>query len=162
MKIKSNIFVILTSIFISCSVDDIQPVNEVWTKAQKYYENKEYNNSLVLLHQIIENKFYDDDFKAKSFFLISEIYLNEYKEYDISISFLNKILDNYPNHDLAKRSLFTKAYINANYIEAFTEAATLYNQFIKKYPNDELVSSVKYELDELDKYNETINNLINR
>ena len=162
MKIRSSIFLILTLFFISCSNDDIKPVNEVWSKAQEYYENKDYNNSLVLLHQIVENQSYDDNFKAKSLFLISEIYLNEYKEYNISISFLNKILDNYPNHELAKRSLFTIAYINANYIEAFTEAVNLYNQFIEKYPSDELVSSVKYELDELDKYNETINNLINR
>ena len=162
MKIRSSIFLILTLFFISCSNDDIKPVNEVWSKAQEYYENKDYNNSLVLLHQIVENQSYDDNFKAKSLFLISEIYLNEYKEYNISISFLNKILDNYPNHELAKRSLFTIAYINANYIEAFTEAVNLYNQFIEKYPSDELVSSVKYELDELDKYNETINSLINR
>ena len=162
MKIRSSIFLILTLFFISCSNDDIKPVNEVWSKAQEYYENKDYNNSLVLLHQIVENQSYDDNFKAKSLFLISEIYLNEYKEYNISISFLNKILDNYPTHELAKRSLFTIAYINANYIEAFTEAVNLYNQFIEKYPSDELVSSVKYELDELDKYNETINNLINR
>ena len=52
MKIRSSIFFIVTSIFISCSNDDIKPVNEVWSKAQEYYENKDYNNSLVLLHQI--------------------------------------------------------------------------------------------------------------
>ena len=95
-------------------------------------------------------------------FLISEIYLNEYKNYDITVEFLNKILLDYPDSDLAKRSLFTKAYINSNYIQSFTDARELYNQFLEKYPNDDLVPSVEYELSELDKHNTTIQNLLNK
>jgi len=68
----------------------------------------------------------------------------------------------YPDSDLAKRSLFTKAYINSNYIQSYTVAKELYNQFLSKYPDDDLVPSVKYELDELNKHSDTIKNLLNK
>ena len=151
----------MSLIFFSCNNDNISISNK-WNNAQEYYANKEYDKCLVSLNEILNSSDHINDFKAKSLFLISEIYLNEYKEYDLSISFLDKILIDFPVHKLAKRSLFTKAYINANYIESFSEAIILYNLFIDKYPNDELVSSVKYELNELEKYNETINSLMNQ
>ena len=146
MKIKNNIYLFIFFLFLSCFGDNTETILKQWNLAQEHYENKQYNESLVVLHRILNNSNSKDDIKVKSLFLISEIYLNEYKEYTISISFLNKILDGFPEHDLAKRSLFTKAYINANYIESFSEAVTLYNLFIRKYPDDELISSVNYEL----------------
>ena len=132
----------------------------MWSKAQIFYSNKDFNNCIVLLDNILNNC-HDEDLLVKSYFLTSEIYLNEYKEFDISISFLDEILERYPDHTLYKRSLFTKSYILANYLESYTDAINLYSLFIKKFPDDELVSSVHYELKELDKYRSKINSMTN-
>jgi len=143
----------------SCSTgkDDLNK----WNKAQNLYNNNDFNSCLVELHSIVESS-KSDEYITKSLFLISEIYLNEFKNYDITIEFLNEIIWNYPTSELAKRSLFTKAYINSNYIQSYTIAKELYNQFLEKYPNDDLIPSVKYELEELEKHSETIQNLLNK
>ena len=86
--------------------------------------------------------------------------MNEYKQYDISIFYLKLILDKYPDHDLSKKSLFTLGYINANYLEAYTRATYFYNKFLTTYPDDDLVPSVKYELDNLSDLNLKVESLL--
>jgi len=132
----------------------------MWNEAEFYYQNKDFDGSIITLNKIINMQNVAEDLKVKSLFLISEIYLNEYKEYDISLSFLDKILNFHQNHNLHKRALFTKAYINANYLDAYTDAIILYDLFLENYPNDELASSVNYELEELNKFQEQIDKLI--
>lgn len=154
-----KVFLILFSLFIFSCKDSGDIKN--WEKAQGFYINNDFNSCLVELNNIVENS-NSDEYITKSLFLISEIYLNEYKNYDITIEYLNKILWDYPGSELAKRSLFTKAYINSNYIQSFTDAKELYNQFLEQYPDDDLVPSVKYELSELDKHTTTIHNLLNK
>ena len=156
---KFRFIIYLSSLlFFSCNNDkDI----DKWNKAQILYNSKDFNNCLVELNEIVKSS-KNEEYLTKSLFLISEIYLNEFKNYDITIEFLNRILWNYPSSDLAKRSLFTKAYINSNYIQSYTVAKELYNQFLSKYPNDDLVPSVKYELEELEKHTSTIQKLLNK
>jgi len=158
MMIYRFILPLFLFLFISCNNNE--DLNN-WENAQNLYNNQDFNNCLVALHQIV-NSSDNEDYITKSLFLISEIYLNEFKNYDITIEFLNKILWDYPDSELAKRSLFTKAYINSNYIQSYTIAQELYNQFLSKYPEDDLVPSVKYELDELNKHSDTIQKLLNK
>ena len=158
MMLRTIIYTLVLFV-VSCNIgeDDLNK----WNKAQDLYNNNDFNSCLVELHSIVESS-KSDEYITKSLFLISEIYLNEFKNYDITIEFLNEIIWNYPNSELAKRSLFTKAYINSNYIQSYTIAKELYNQFLEKYPNDDLIPSVKYELEELEKHSETIQNLLNK
>ncbi|MAX29624.1 MAG: hypothetical protein CMG14_01620 [Candidatus Marinimicrobia bacterium] len=158
MMIYRFILTLFLFLFISCNNNE--DLNN-WENAQNLYNNQDFNNCLVALHHIV-NSSDNEDYITKSLFLISEIYLNEFKNYDITIEFLNKILWDYPDSELAKRSLFTKAYINSNYIQSYTIAQELYNQFLSKYPEDDLVPSVKYELDELNKHSDTIQKLLNK
>ena len=153
-------FILYLFFFLFISCNNNQDLTN-WENAQSLYNNQDFNNCLVVLHDIV-NSSNNEDYITKSLFLISEIYLNEFKNYDITIEFLNKILWDYPDSDLAKRSLFTKAYINSNYIQSYTVAQLLYNQFLSKYPEDDLVPSVKYELDELSKHSDTIQKLLNK
>ena len=92
--------------------------------------------------------------------MLSEIYLNEFKEYYIAINYLDEILLNHSSDPLAKRALFTKAYVLSNYLELYSDAIFYYNDFLSKYPNDDLASSVKYELGELSNYADKIQNMI--
>ena len=156
--IFSSILFTFIIFIVSCNKETVD--DNLWSESQNLYTQKDYNNCVVKLTKIINNN--NSAYAPKALFLISEIYLNEYEEYDISISYLDRIINQYPDIELAKRSLFTKAYIKANYIESYTEAIDLYNDFINKYPQDDLISSIKYELNELKKYETKINQMINR
>ena len=131
----------------SCDNSD-HKVEELWNDALFYHNNSNFSQCVVKLDLLAE-KYPNSHYASQAYYLISEIYLNEYKEYDIAINLLNKIIDNYPNSAESKKSLFTLGYINANYIDSYSDANYFYVEFIKKYPDDDLVPSVEFELDNL-------------
>jgi len=156
-KIFFSIFILLI-LLISCENSNSLSAN--WNKCMELYGQNDYDNCIVCLNDIVENKS-DPEYSAKAIYMISEIYLNEYKEYNISKSFLNQIIIDYSDTETAKKALFTIAYINANYLELFTESIRYYSEFLEKYPNDDLIPSVKYELENLNVIQNTIDSLIN-
>ena len=101
-----------------------------------------------------------NSFATKAQFQIADIYLNDTKDYEFSINEFNKVISNYPDAPEAKKSLFMIAYIYNNYLDAYSDAIINYELFIEKYPNDELIPSVKYELDGLAKIKSSIDTLI--
>jgi len=144
---KLRLIILFVSLFaFSCKVTD--NTHKYYDEALNLHSNGEYDQCLVKLHLLV-NTYPNSYYIPNAYYLISEIYLNEFKEYDISILYLNKVLNLFPEHELSKKCLFTLAYINANYIDSFTDAINLYNQFLLKYPNDDLIPSVKYELENL-------------
>ena len=162
IKSKKEYFIIfsfLFSLFLHSSCEN-NNVEKIWLNSINNYDNKDYNQCLVGLNLITTNHS-TSKYAPDSYYLISEIYLNEYKQYDIAIEFLEKIITDYPNSESSKKSLFTLGYINANYIDSFTDAINYYNDFLSKYPNDDLVPSVEYELENLLTVNSKIDSLIN-
>jgi len=95
-------------------------------------------------------------------YLLHKIYLNEYEEYDLSIKFLDKIINEFPNNELAKKSLFTKGYIYSNHLSLYSDAFNAYSMFISMYPDDELVPSAEYEIEGLNSFILEIENLLNK
>ena len=150
-------FIILI-LFISCNNND--DLSNDWNKCMELYTENNFDNCIVCLNDFVENKS-NSEYSAEAIYMISEIYLNEFKEYNISKSFLNQIISEYPDTETAKKALFTIAYINANYLELFTESIKFYSEFLKKYPDDDLIPSVKYELENLTVIQNTIDSLIN-
>ena len=70
-----------------------------------------------------------------------------------------KVVKEYPEHEVSKKSLFMIAYIYNNYLEAYSDAIINYNLFKEKYPSDELIPSVEYELEGLKNIKATIDSL---
>ena len=159
--IKNKYFIIFSFLLIilnsSCKNNDVE---NIWLNSINDFEKKDYNQCLVGLNLITTN-YSTSKYAPDSYYLISEIYLNEYKQYDIAVEFLEKIITNYPNSESCKKSLFTLGYINANYIDSFTDAINYYKDFLSKYPDDDLVPSVEYELENLYIVNSKIDSLIN-
>ena len=143
----------------SCDQSDVD-IEKAWNNAINDYDKGRFSECVVKLNVIAE-KYYDSSFAPKSYYLISEIYLNEYKQYDIAISFLNQILTEYPTSAENKKSLFTLGYVYANYTDSYTDANYYYKEFIKKYPNDDLIPSVQYELENLKPLIDKSDSLIN-
>tara|TARA_Y100001970_G_C13952188_1_gene708812 strand:- start:71 stop:556 length:486 start_codon:yes stop_codon:yes gene_type:complete len=158
MKIKNKILLIIVFVLIQLGCNN-SSYDRKWNEASSLYELEDYDNCVVLLSSIIDDS-KSDKYIVKSLFLLSEIYLNEFKEYYIAINYLDEILLNHNNSPLAKRALFTKAYVLSNYLELYSDAIFYYNDFLSKYPNDALASSVKYELEELSNYAEKIQDII--
>ena len=151
------ILIFILSFIISCS--DNTKTNSYYDKAVEYHTIKEFDKALISLNFLVEEN-PNSPFIPDAYYLIAEIYLNEFQEYDVAIIFLEKLISAYPEHRLSKKGLFTLAYINANYIDSYTDAINLYSKFKNLYPEDDLIPSVEYELENLKKIEIEINNLL--
>ena len=152
---KNFIIIILTLIY-SCS-NNKNP-DDLWNEAQNHRINNNLKEAINTYKNIID-QYPKNDFSSKAQFQIADIYLNDIKDYDLSIKEFKIVVNDYPNDEVAKKSLFMIAYIYNNYINAYTEAIDYYNLFINKYPKDELIPSVQYELEGLEKIIITIDSL---
>ena len=83
------------------------------------------------------------------------------KDFEFAIEEFQKVVDSYPNHEVAKKSLFMIGYVYNNYLDAYSDAIIYYNLFKEKYPDDELIPSVEFELDGLKGIQSTIDSLNN-
>ena len=151
---------IITIILFSCK-QNLNKDIALWNDIINSHENKLYDDALVLLDRLISNHS-NSNHVPDAYYLTSEIYINEFKEYDIAIDYLKQLIKEYPNHNLSKKSLFTLGYINANYIDSYTDAIVYYNQFLLKYPDDDLIPSVKYELEGLSEISDKIKSLLEK
>jgi len=122
---------------------------------------KDYGNAITLLNEIIE-KYSQEELAAEAEFMIAEIYLNDFKEYEIASKYYDSIVRNYPkSFNSVKKSMFTLGYIYANYLEYYSDAIAVYEKFQETYPDDPLLPSINYELDILSSINKTIEDLLN-
>ena len=78
-----------------------------------------------------------------------QLYTDE--AYEEAIAAFAKILEDYPKGEHTSKAMFMIGFIHANYTKNYEEAKKYYNNFIEKYPDDAMVSSAKYELDNLGK-----------
>jgi TolA-binding protein len=61
------------------------------------------------------------------------------------------VVKNYPTGKFTAQSIFLIGFIANNYTKDLEEARKYYQMFIDKYPDNELISSAKYELENLGK-----------
>ena len=145
------LLLIICFFFFSCG----QSFEKKYEKAVEYRENKNYRESNIILHDIINSNDSSEDLKFKAYFLLADIYLNlEY--YKESIESYKSILSASIDNPLRKKSLFMIGYIYNNNLDMYSHAKKYYNLFRSDYPNNELIPSVDYELDQI---NELINKI---
>ena len=78
-----------------------------------------------------------------------ELYNNQ--EYQKAIDNFKKVIDQYPNGKFTATSIFLIGFISNNYTKDLDQAKEYYELFIKKYPEHDMISSAKYELENLGK-----------
>ena len=109
----------------------------------------------------------------ESNYIIAEIYLNEIKNPNIALSYYKKVIQKVnknletqeiaeKNRNLYRKSLFMVSYIYSNYLGMYSDAYKSYEIFLKEFPEDELIESVKYEMELLEPLEESKNQIIRR
>ena len=155
LKFKKNtiarvvLLTLIISIFLSCGGDgDINSkLKEKYELAITLKNDKQIKDANKLLHEIIESKELSDDLKVETLFAIAQLYYDA-KSYSTSIDYFKKLLSE-EEDQRRKKSLFMIAYIYNNHLDMYTDAINYYKQFLREYSNDELVPSVKYELEQI-------------
>ena len=98
------------------------------TGEQSHRENKNYRESNIILHDIINSNDSSENLKFKAYFLLADIYLNlEY--YKESIESYKSILSASTDNPLRGKSLFMIGYIYNNNLDMYSHAKKYYNLF---------------------------------
>ena len=129
-------------------LEDSEVTLPLLSSAKQLIIDKNYKDGILILNNIIASNS-DSDLAAECIYIISEVYLNDFNEYEISTMFLKDIIENYSHTSIAKKSIFSLAYIYANYLHYYSNAIELYEKFKTIYPSDDLIPSIDYELDVL-------------
>ena len=122
----------------------------VLTEIKELIINKNYEEAMLELNSIINSSDSDDVLKSECIYIISEVFLNDFNEYELASEYLEDIVNNYSTTEIAKKALFSLAYLYANNLHYYTDAINLYKQFKARYPADDLIPSIDYELNVLE------------
>ena len=113
---------------------------------KKLLMDKKYSSAMLNIEDILTSSS-NIELKAECLYLKSEIFLNDFNDYENASIHLEDIVDNYSKTQVSKKALFSLAYLYANYLGYYTDAILLYDKFMNLYPTDDLIPSINYELE---------------
>lgn len=113
---------------------------------KKLLIDKKYSSAMLNIEYILTSSS-NVELKAECLYLKSEIFLNDFNDYENASIHLEDIVDNYSKTQVSKKAVFSLAYLYANYLGYYTDAILLYDKFKNLYPSDDLIPSINYELE---------------
>tara|TARA_Y100000994_G_scaffold173974_1_gene143464 strand:+ start:102 stop:842 length:741 start_codon:yes stop_codon:yes gene_type:complete len=113
---------------------------------KKLLIDKKYSSAMLYIEDILTSSS-NIELKAECLYLKSEIFLNDFNDYENASIHLENIVDNYSKTQVSKKAIFSLAYLYANYLGYYTDAVLLYDKFKNLYPSDDLIPSINYELE---------------
>ena len=111
-------------------------------------EESNYQDSNMILRHLIEEHYSPDNIKIKSKFLRAQIFY-DLSYFEEAISYFKVLILEDLENEYRKKSLFMIAYICNNNLDMYTDALNFYSQFLREYKDDDLVASVKYEIEQI-------------
>ena len=130
---------------------------EYWKSGSALYDVGNFNGAIKEYKSLC--KFYsEDDYAIQAAFSIAEITKNNLKDYPTAIKLYSQIDKKYPDSEKSPNALFMIGYIYANELNDHDKAKKAYKYFIDKYPNHVLVSSAQWEIDNMGKTLEQLQN----
>jgi len=127
---------------------DKKTYENLYLDAISLKEDSDFMNSNKLLHYIIDTPNASDAIKLKAKFMRSQLFY-DLTLYEESVDYFKILLKEDKSNDLRKKSLFMVAYIYNNNLDMYTDALNYYNKFLVEYKDDELIPSVKFEIDQI-------------
>lgn len=138
--------VVILNVLISCG--ERMTKEQLFALAEKYENEENYEDAIKTYEKLIKN--YPKAEKAdQAQYKIALIYSNNLNDFSKSIKIYEKLIGKYPDSKFAAQSLFMIGFIYANNLNDIEKAEEYYKEFLEKYPEDELVNSVKWELEHL-------------
>ncbi|OUW20682.1 MAG: hypothetical protein CBD21_03655 [bacterium TMED161] len=110
--------------------------------------DKKLKESNMMLDYLINFDKTPQNIIIKSKFLRAQIFY-DLSYYVQAVNYFKLILKEDISSEYRKKALFMTAYIYNNNLNMYTDAINYYKTFLNEYKNDELISSVEYELGQI-------------
>lgn len=148
MMKKIGILLLAGVLMFSCT--DKRTAEKMFQDGNALYEQDKTERAIKTFEKL--SKTYPDDPLAVSAnYRMAEIYGGDLQDFEMSVEKYSYIADEYPSHQDAPKARFMAGYTLANILKDYEAAKEEYNKFIRDYPEHPLVESVKFELRNLGK-----------
>lgn len=151
-----GIYVSLTLLIVACGVS--KTAEELWQASEKEVNAKKYHKAIKSLRTLVAT-YPDHPLAPRAQFQIGDMYMNNVDDIPGSLEEYRTTTKLYPNSDEGVKALFMVGFVNANHLEDYEAAKRAYIEFLHRYPNHELIPSVRFELENLGKPVEEIDEL---
>ena len=148
MKMKPGI--LLTAILLVFSCSDKRTAEEMFEDAGKLYEDQKFTRAIGTYDKL-STTFPDDPLAVKANYRMAEIYGGDLQDFESSVARYTYIAEEYPSHPDAPKARFMAGYTLANILKDYEAAKTQYDKFMRDYPDHALAESVEFELRNLGK-----------
>ncbi len=148
MKKQFITLLLIGLLIFSCS--DNRTAEEMFQDANDLYKQEKVTRSIKTFDKL-SNQYPDDDLAVKALYRLAEIYAANLQEFELSVEKYTYIADEYPSHADAPKARFMAGYTLANIMGEYDRAKIAYERFIRDYPEHPLSESVQFEIRNLGK-----------
>lgn len=146
---RTFITLLLVSLLIfSCS--DNRTAEEMFQDGSELYKDQKITRAIKTFDKL-SNMYPDDDLAVKALYRLAEIHAGDLQEFETCVEKYCFIADEYPSHADAPKARFMAGYTLANIMGEYDRARAEYEKFVRDYPEHPLVESVQFELRNLGK-----------
>ena len=143
-----GVFFVSSLIIVGCG--EKMSEQQFYDLAIDYEQNEDFVKAAET-YLTIYKRFPSGQYGAESLFKSALLQANQLGEFDRAIDTHNRLIRTFPESKYIQQSNFMIGFIYANDVKNYEKAKEVYTEFIEKFPEHELVSSVKWELDNLGK-----------
>jgi outer membrane protein assembly factor BamD (BamD/ComL family) len=148
MKKQLGTILLISLLLFACS--DNRTAEKMFEDGTELYKQDKINQAIRTFEKL-SNTYPDDPLAVKALYRIAEIYAGDLQDFESCVKRYVFIADEYPSHTDAPKARFMAGYTLANIIRDFDRAKIEYNKFVRDYPTHPLVESVEFELRNLGK-----------
>lgn len=153
-----KLFALLMVALLIFSCSDNRTAEKMFQDGGELYKQEKISRS-IKTYDKLTNTFPDDPLAVKALYRMAEIYAADLQDYEKCIEKFDYISDEYPSHADAPKARFMAGYTLANVMGDYERAKGEYEQFLRDYPEHSLAESVEFELRNLGKSLDEIDEL---
>lgn len=128
---------------------------EIWLKVQEGQKKSDVKETLQY-YQLLIDKYPNSTHISEALWKSASIYSNDLKDFLSAVKYYKAFASRFPDHRDAPTALFLTGFIYNNELKDIDSARVYYTEFMRRYPANEMITSVKFELDHLGKEPDTI------
>lgn len=147
---KKQLFTLLLATVLIFSCSDNRTAEDMFQDGNELYKEQKVTRALKTYDKLT-NMYPDDDLAVKALYRMAEIYAGDLQEFETCVDNYTYIADEYPSHPDAPKARFMAGYTLANIMGEYDRAKAEYQKFIRDYPKHSLAESVQFELRNLGK-----------
>lgn len=124
--------------------------DELWQKVEQSRTSSNFDSTIQVCQMIVQE--YPNGLKASAaLYMLGETYKDGKHDYHTAINYYQAFVKKYPDLNSTPLAMFIIGYIYNNNLQMIDSARIAYREFVAKFPNHELVSSARFELENLGK-----------